>query len=421
MKTRWKGVPGVVSLLLAGCGGELGPEELSEPGPAAIEIVSGDNQIQGRERDLHEPIVVRAVDATATPMAGLTLSFVPGPGSGSVSPGSAVTDSGGEASVIWMLGELAGTQKLTVMSAAGSVQATVSATARQSDFDIQVVFAATLTSEQEEAVREGVERWTQVILDDFPDISFPEGYAPNNHCAGSRGLAMAAGTVVDDVRLTIDVSDSDRRAVYGGLCDWRIATREPFLVNIILTSGLLNTLDATALSGLVAHQTGHLLGFGWRWSRILRNRVREFGDGADTHFPDALTVAAFDDAGGSEYDEGGKVPVENHDYPELADHHWRGAVFHDELMSGWNHRWADPGWKPTSDNPPLSAITVQAMAALGYQIDLSRADAYTVPAPGTAAPAFPGGPRSASQHATLKMKPVEIFDDSGNLVSIIYK
>ena len=408
-----------VLLAVLGCKEDATAPEVPEP--AAITIVSGDNQIQGRGRDLHEPVVVRAVDAAATPMAGVTLSFLPGPGSGSVSAGSAVTDSIGEASVIWKLGETVGAQQLTVMSAAGSAQATVTATARQSDFDIQIVFAATLTPEQEDAVRAGVERWTQVIVNDLPDISFPQGYAPDNHCSGLRGLTIAPGGVVDDVRLTIDVSESERRRVYGGLCDWRIETREPFLVNIVLTSSLLNTLDAGALSGLVAHQTGHLLGFGWRWSRLLRNRVREFGDGADTHFPDALTVAAFDDAGGSEYDEGGKVPVENYEYPQLADYHWRGDVFQDELMSAWNHRWANPGWKPTSNNPPLSAITVQAMAALGYEIDLSKADAFTVPVPGAAAPASPGDPRSASRHATLKMNPVEIFDDSGNLVSIIYK
>lgn len=421
MRTERSGVVAFLALVLAGCGGELEPEELSEPEPAAIEIVSGDNQIQGRGRDLHEPVVVRAVDAAATPMAGMTLSFVPGPGNGSVSAGSTVTDSIGEASVIWRLGETVGVQELTVMSAAGSAQATVNATARESDFDIQIVFAATLTPEQKDAVRAGVERWTQVIVNDLRDISFPQGYAPNNHCSGSRGLTIAPGAVVDDVRLTIDVSESDRLGVYGGLCDWRTDTSEPFLVNIVLTSSLLNSLDPAALSGLVAHQTGHLLGFGWRWGRLLRNRVREFGDGADTHFPDALTVAAFDDAGGSVYDEGGKVPVENYEYPQLGDHHWRGNVFQDELMSAWNHGWANPGWKPTSDNPPLSAITLQSMATLGYEIDLSQADPYMLPTPAAVAPRLSGGPRSASRHATLKVNPVEIFDDSGNLVSIINK
>ena len=200
MRDRCKRGLSIVCLALSGCGAELGPDELSEPELVAIEIVSGDKQIQGRGRDLHEPVVVRAV--------------------------------------------------------------------------VRPSFIARLDSE-------------------------------------SR------------------------------FREW------------------------------MTHVTGHGLGFGIFWGSLLHNPIDEAGVGADTHFPDAATVAAFDAAGGGEWTGGSKVPVEN--AAENRDVHWRGDVFGHEIMSSW-YTMAMPG-----DGPPLSAITVQSVAALGYQVDVNMADPYELP------------------------------------------
>lgn len=121
----------------------------------------------------------------------------------------------------------------------------------------------------------------------------------------------------------------------------------------------------------MAHTTGHGLGYGLFWGSLLHNPVDEAGVGADTHFPDPATVAAFDSAGGAAWIEGTKVPVENSE--EDRDIHWRGEVLGHEIMSSW-YTMGMPG-----DDPPLSAITVQAMAALGYEVDVSMADPYELP------------------------------------------
>ncbi len=315
----------VAVFALAGCGDELGPEDL--PQPAAIEIVSGNNQIQGRDRTLHEPIVVRAVDASGAAIAGATLVFTPGHGSGVVSVASVVTDSVREASVEWTLGGVVGTQTLSVASADGSADVMVSATARPGDFDIQVVFGTSLTVEQQAAVRAGVERWTRVIVNDLPDVSFRQGYVPANHCSTAGGLRIAPGETVDDVVLAFGIRASGVHGVAAATCHWRSGSGDP-------TLGLLNTLDSAALSAVVAHYTGHLLGFGWRWGESLLDKpVRYNGNGVDTHFPDPLTVAAFDAAGGRDWAGGTKVPVENYEYlPGPADYHWRGEVLQDECM-----------------------------------------------------------------------------------------
>ena len=70
-------------------------------------------------------------------------------------------------------------------------------------------------------------------------------------------------------------------------------------------------------------------------------------------------------AGGACY-EGNKVPVSNGG----DDGHWRGSVFGNELMAS----------NVDADYPySLTAITIQSLADLGYQVDPSQADPFTLP------------------------------------------
>ena len=63
------------------------------------------------------------------------------------------------------------------------------------------------------------------------------------------------------------------------------------------------------------------------------------------------------------------MPVENTGGPGTRDGHWRESVFRNELMSGFI---AAP------DNP-LSRLTVASLQDLGYKVDLTKAEAYTLP------------------------------------------
>jgi len=398
-----------LTLVVAGCGAELGPDELSEPGPAAIEIVSGDKQIQGRGRDLHEPVVVRAVDATATPMAGVALSFVPGPGNGSVSAGSIVTDSGGEAIVFWRLGELVGAQKLSVTSAAGSAQVTVSATARQSDFDVHFVADPGLTAEQVEAIRAGTERWTDIITGDMPDFHLPPDYRPPDRCLDAKWPTLG---VIDDMRIEVRIRADLASSMIVAFCETAASpvSIRPFWLLVWVTPSFVARLDSESrFREWISHVTGHGLGFGIFWGSLLQNPVDEAGVGADIHFRDSATVAAFDAAGGSEWTGGSKVPVENAE--ENRDVHWRGDVLGHEMMSSW-YTMGRPG-----DSPPLSAITVQSVAALGYQVDVSRADPYELPEADLAADEdqrLPGG-GGVFRHG----ESVELIYDGSRIVGIV--
>ncbi len=350
------------------------------PQPAALEVVSGNDQIQGRGRNLHEPIVVRALDDIGQPMAGVEIDFVPGlRRGGCAEPRSAVTDSTGEASVTWVLGDVPGLQFLTARARGASVE--IAATVRPGDFDIRVVVDTLFTPEQEAAIRAAAERWAAVIVGDLPDQPFEEGYVPAHQCEGVEESEIAPGGAVDDVLLAVTLVDDDRVRWGFGLCMWRLTEqRHPIMVQMTVHRGALDKLFEPMLKGWATHIVGHLIGFGWAWGDMLQNPVRFNGAGADTHFPDPPTIAAFDAAGGADW-IGSKVPVENQGPGSRPDIHWREPVLGDELMSAYL-----PESGPLKDlsDLPLSAITVQSMAALGYEVDVAMADRYNVSSPGCA-------------------------------------
>ena len=120
---------------------------------------------------------------------------------------------------------------------------------------------------------------------------------------------------------------------------------------------------------LILHEVGHVLGIGSIWAEfgLLREPSLET-PGADTHFAGPLAIAAFDEAGGDSYADA-KVPVENQAGPGSGDVHWRQSVFFTELMTPF----ASVG---TPD--PLSAITIQSLADLGYTVDVGLADPFTL-------------------------------------------
>jgi hypothetical protein len=107
MLRSWRGACGQVAVLAAAallpaCGDGTGPT----PTVAALQPVSGDQQlvVVGTEAPL--PLVVRAVDASGNPLAGQTINFRVLSGGGSLSGSSAVTDAQGQAGVRWTLGKV---------------------------------------------------------------------------------------------------------------------------------------------------------------------------------------------------------------------------------------------------------------------------------------------------------------------------
>ena len=162
--------------------------------------------------------------------------------------------------------------------------------------------------------------------------------------------------------------------------------------------GLLMSLDLLGVAAF--HEFAHGLGFGsryWNYHGLL-----DTSD--DPHFQGALAIDAFDAAGGTVY-MGNKVPISSGDYS-----HWRKDVFGHEGMTSS----VDAG-----GTIRFSAITLQAMADVGYLVDVSLADDYQL--------ANPVPPDIAADHAgqvfdlsnDVVQGPVRVLDRDGRVMRVI--
>jgi hypothetical protein len=113
------------------CGGEINlPNDTT---PARMDVVSGDGQSAPVGSVLPDPLVVRLVDASEHPVAGMPVVFrftedVPESG---IAPATSETDSTGSASATVRLGSTTGSQSIeaTIDAAAPNVKATFDLTA----------------------------------------------------------------------------------------------------------------------------------------------------------------------------------------------------------------------------------------------------------------------------------------------------
>ena len=249
------------------------------------------------------------------------------------------------------------------------VEATTPGTA---SFDIEVVYDSPPTDAMRAAVEWGVQYWERILTMSLPNVDFS---SEAGYCGG-----VVFRDVIDDMRLYVEVDRGGGSGTGGrgsaGACVVRSTSGLPAAGSVTLYVDE-NDLSANSLRRLILHEITHALGFSryrFHSANLLRNPslLKDGSDalGApDTHFVGQLAVAAFNAAGGSSY-SGGKVPIWNAQNRNrgVQDSHWRDTVFGNEVMGS-----------STDHTSKLSAITIQAMADLGYHVDVSQAESYTLP------------------------------------------
>ena len=256
-------------------------------------------------------------------------------------------------------------------------------------FNIDIVFVdeSNFTEAEKAIIQRAARRWEEVIVGDLPDVDYSnEPKEWQEWYDESLEAKIVVNDVIDDVRIFIndvDLGDNgpDGR---GGSVGSSLRTRYdevkktwiwglPEIGAVMINNNTSGRYTLNKLRNpdehyeyyeghflhLVIHEIGHVLGIG-SWYGLLNTD-------ADPHFTGPLAIKAFDQAGGTNY-KGAKVPVEEGGWWG----HWRESVFGDEVMST----------SPTRPfNNSLSAITIQALADLGYKVDVSKADPYRLPAP----------------------------------------
>ncbi len=268
-------------------------------------------------------------------------------------------------------------------------------------FDIVLGWTDRVTETQREWIRLADRDWESVLRDtELADIDLPEVFS----CLSISSTAENVGVPVDDHLVMFDVRAVDGvggTLAFAGYCYTRISDGTPVVSAVVFDEADINRVVNLGSLGMLAfHEMAHGLGF-------LDGYWEDLGlvdTGSDPHFTGALAIAAFDAAGGTSH-PGAKVPISSPDYS-----HWREDIFELEGMT--------PLLRLGATNP-FSAITLQAMADVGYVVDVSLADDYQLPnsvPPDLAADA-------AGQVLDLRNDvvrgPVMVLDADGNIVRVI--
>ena len=263
-----------------------------------------------------------------------------------------------------------------------------------SGFDITLRFAQneetnSLTEEQRAVFEEAADRWAEIITGDLQNIENFE-LPPNPF----DGFGAIENQVVDDVLIDLRFTNIDGPSNILGRAGPRIVREEgdsdefltiygqmEFDISEFGDGGFFD--DAQAYRDTILHEMGHVLGIGtfpWRATGVTEGIIDENPPTVSPGLPNPDYDPRFIGAGAiAEYQsylaEAGReseasVPIANTGGPGSINGHWRELTFADELMTPF-----------AGGREILSTMTAASLGDLGYTVDLSAAEAYSLPIP----------------------------------------
>jgi hypothetical protein len=231
------------------------------------------------------------------------------------------------------------------------------------------------------AFNQAAAKWRTIIVDSVGSVQVRLAAGACDSSQPAINEQVKDLLILVHVRAISDTVPGQSILGESGPCLVRDPGNIPVLGVMSLNSTTLTSLAGSGLlNDVVKHELGHLLGFGtvWDLDRLLRDSTTN-----NPWFSGAEAQAAFRSADPSYSDK--IVPVEAGGGAGTTLSHWRESVMTNELMTGF------------IDNPgpnPLSAITIESMADLGYTVDVSQAEPW--PTPGNAMTAATGRQSPAS-------------------------
>lgn len=213
-----------------------------------------------------------------------------------------------------------------------------------------------------QTVIDAAARWERVVVGDLTPRSTASLPNPPTPPSLSRGCT-AMPDVIDDIYICVQDDQLSNSIGYGGY----YLTREIDKINprtgrnyrlpyggyVGISDSILGDDDKDDLLNLAIHEIGHGMGFPFflepNFSNIITSNLYATGTNADNAWK-ALGCS-------------GRIPLQS------TRGHWNEGCLSDEVMT------------PTlfTGRPnPLSSITVAAMADMGYDVDYSEADSFTI-------------------------------------------
>ena len=277
-------------------------------------------------------------------------------------------------------------------------------------FDIELQFQNALSEAHETAFRNAAAWWESTLAEtELSDIPLPRGQFT---CSDVPRLPEAR--TIDDLVIAVSVTEIDGPSGTvgrAGPCLVRNSSGLPLFGRMRFDVADFDRLEQTGdLFEVVLHEIAHVLGLGTLWERhgLLRNPSTATLS-RDTHFAGRSAIEAFDEAGGTGYTGGAKVPVENSTGRSGSDNgHWRNSVFGNELLTAF---------QKIGIREPASAITIRSLADLGYTVNLDLAEPYRLPLAG--ARAAPDPDRVIFLGDDILREPIRVVDSEGRTVRVI--
>lgn len=230
-------------------------------------------------------------------------------------------------------------------------------------YDMTLRGLASLSPDVAQAFTDSEQFWESAIVRGTTDYSI----SPRPGCL--EAWAPDLPPVIDDVIIDIRIVSIDGEGgVLGqaGPSCFNTSNEMPLTGMMEFDEADVAELGVDRFRDVIRHEMGHVLGIGTLWDMTGLGGSRKVISGSGTGnptFTGARAVAEWSALGGS-----GKVPVEATGGAGTAYSHWRETTFDSELMTGW-----------LDTTSPASALTIASLADMGYHVDLSAADAYSLP------------------------------------------
>ncbi len=252
-----------------------------------------------------------------------------------------------------------------------------------SGYNIELRYLTDTTSSQAAAFRSAVSRWESLITS---DLSFGLLQAGAGVVCEDPDIP-AINEYLDDLLIFVFLEAIDGSGgILGqaGPCLVRTSNSLPAAGLMRFDTADLEDLETDELlEDVILHEMAHVMGFGTVWGSLALLQYDTTNvifpcwqeTNAEPRFVGAQAVAEYQDLGGV----GDTVPVEDGWGQGTECSHWEEEDFDNELMTGFIDS--------ALDTNPLSAMTVESFEDVGYTVDPSGADSYSLPSGAAAAAA----------------------------------
>ncbi|MEE8477638.1 MAG: hypothetical protein V3S19_04670 [Gemmatimonadales bacterium] len=348
----------------------------------SIAIVQGNDQTGPLTGPLPTNPTVRVTDqGSGNPVPGVSVSFTPRSGEGSVDNATVMTDVNGDAAVQWTPGRT-GSNFMDVVAGSASTQFFSIGSNSVYNVELRFLSPATTTMVHKQTFGDAAARWMSIIIGDTPGADLTNNPFPAAACFGMPNPQVQE--VIDDMIIFVDLAPIDGPGNvlgFAGPCGRFVGAPIPIIGGMTFdTADLPNLIANGTFNDVILHEMAHVFGIGSLWNTadlpaLLAIPSCPASPGADTHFTGASALAEFAVITGGPWTgtapTTSPVPISNNvpaTCPGSRDGHWREPTFGPELMTPFI---SGPG-------NPLSRTTIASVQDLGYAVDLTQADPYTL-------------------------------------------